>query len=316
MLAFTAALVVYAFWGVDWPQLGRLLAGGSYWVLAPFMACLAVYHWLAALRWRWILRPLGRYTTGQVFPAMMIGFGGNNLLPARLGEILRAVVFARQQGLTKSGVLMTLVVERVLDVAAIFAFYLAAVATISPFPQDIQAGAHTVAVLMAGVLAGLVWFAGWPHQVEALWNALAAWLPAGPREKGGALVHAMAQGLSSLTSPGLLAPMLFHSVVRWGFSGVMVMLSLQAFGQPIGFGAAMIVIAVSALAVSLPGPPGFFGVMQATFVFSLLPFGVARETALASSMLFLLGQWAPTTAVGLYYYLHYHLTLADAQVDT
>jgi len=298
-LAVAAGALVYAFWDVDFARLGAVLARGDYRLLLPFLACLFLFYVFTGLRWSAILRPIGRYSLAQVSPAMMIGFAGNNLLPARLGEIIRAIVFARQYGRSRAGVLTTLGLERLLDVFSILFFYFLAVLLIDPFPASIRLGSQVAAWGVAGVCAGLFGFVAFPRAVMGLWARVGAWLPEPLAARGARLLENVAQGLAALKSLPLLLAMLAWSVVKWLAAGGMVWLSLMAYGEPIGLGVSMIVVAVAALAVTLPTTPGFVGAMQAAFVFALVPFGVARETALAASILFVVAQWVPVTAVGV-----------------
>ncbi|MDH4224153.1 MAG: flippase-like domain-containing protein [Deltaproteobacteria bacterium] len=310
-LVVTVVLILYAFDEVDFNQLGSTLAGGNYWVLIPFELMLFVFFWFNAVRWAMILRPIGVYTPRRLFSSMMIGFGGNNLLPARLGEILRAFVFSKESGQPKSGVLVSLFVERLLDVLAIFMFYLASVAIVHPFPESIRMGSQVMAWVLGVIAAGIFLFLRYPQFFQALWLKFSRWLPHTLRDKGTSILEGVTAGLSSLKSPGLVTGMVGLSLLRWALSGGMVWLSLYAYGNPISLGVCMIVVAVSALAVSLPSVPGFFGVIQAAFVFSLVPFGVDKESALAASILFLLAQWGPVTVVGIAYFYASHMRVSD-----
>ena len=194
-VAVTAALVVYAFWDVDLAELGALLAGGDYRVLLPFEGLLILYFAFTALRWRRILAPLGRFRVAQVVPAMMIGFGGNNLLPAHLGEIVRAIVFAREQRCPRSAVLATLVLERLLDVFAILLLYSLAALAVRSFPEPVRAGfVVSSGVLGAAALAVLL-FLRFPGAFVRLWEALSRPLP----RRLGALGSRILQGAEAGT---------------------------------------------------------------------------------------------------------------------
>lgn len=296
--AITAAALAYALWGVDWARLGHLLQGADYRLLLPFEAFLVAFYGFNALRWAVILRPLGRFGLGRVTPAMMIGFAGNNVLPAHLGELVRAVVFARGAGLPASSVFMTLVVERLLDVLAILLLTLAAVLWVDPFPASLVLGAEVAAGVTAVAALAIAAFLRFPEPLAALWERLTAWLPWGLSARGAAVLRAAAGALAALKAPGLVAAMLAWSLLKWAACGAMVALSLRAFGAAVPFGVGLIVVAVIALAVTVPTAPGFFGAMQAAFVFALVPFGISQETALAASVLYLLAQWVPVTAVG------------------
>ena len=297
-LVITVLALVYALWGVDYPELGRLVSSADYRVLLPFAVFLVLFYLVTGLRWNLILRPLGRFSLRQTGPAMMIGFAGNNVLPAHLGELVRAVVFGRLFALPASGVLMTLIVERLLDVFAILFFYFLAVALIDPFPESIRLGAELIAGAMAAVCAVIVLFLRFPAVFVRLWEGLAHWLPVRVRRRGGQLLENAATALSALKSPGMLLVMLAYSLLKWLSSGAIVWLSLLAFDTRISLPVSMIVIAVSAVALTVPSAPGFFGSMQAAYVFALLPFGVSREIALAASVLALVFQWLTVTLFG------------------
>lgn len=314
-LAVTALMLLYALWGVDFPRLGRLLAGADYRLLLPFEGALVLFFAFTGLRWNLILRSQGRYSLRQSAPAMMIGFAGNNVLPAHLGELVRAVVFGRQFGVPATAVFMTLVVERLLDVLAILLFYFLAVLTIDPFPADIRLGAQVVGAVMAVACVGIVVFLRFPLAFVRVWERSSRWLPQAIQARGTALLHNAATGLATLKSPLLLAAMVGHSLLKWVSCGVMVWLALLAFGTHIPFSVSMIVIAVIALALTVPTAPGFVGTMQAAFVFALGPFGVPQESALAASVLYLVAQWLPVTAVGALCFAATGLRLREVRAE-
>ena len=312
-LAVTAALVVYAFWEVDIAQLLALLAEGSYWVLLPFEALLAVYLACTALRWQLILRPLGRYGIGQVVPAMMIGFGGNNLLPAHLGELVRAVVFASRFGCSRSAVLTTLVVERGFDVFAILVTYLLAVAAIEAVPDAISGGLWGSAAVLALLALAILAFLRFPAAFVALWQGMSRSLPVRLRELGLRTLRGAEAGVSGLRSPVTVGGMIAYSLVKWLASGAMIWLSLWGYGVAIDPPLTLVVVAVTAVAVTIPSVPGFFGVMQAAFVFALTPFGVTQEVALAASVFFLVAQWVPVTLAGVSFFIGGGLRLGQVR---
>jgi hypothetical protein len=105
--------------------------------------------------------------------------------------------------------------------------------------------------------------------------------------------------------PAALA-LLLYSLLRWFIAAAMAWLSVASYGVTLPAGLAMLVIGVTAVAVSMPSVPGFIGPVQAAFVFALTPFGVTQEVALAASILFLIGQWIPVTLTGALYFLSRH----------
>ncbi|HKI99164.1 MAG TPA: lysylphosphatidylglycerol synthase transmembrane domain-containing protein [bacterium] len=313
--AITALTLLYALWGVNFEKLGHLLAGADYRLVAPFLGFLFLFFLFTGLNWNLILRSQGRYRLRQTAPAMMIGFAGNNVLPAHLGELVRSVVFGRQQGLSASAVFMTLVVERLLDVFAILVYYFVAVLLIHPFPESIRVGAGATAAVIAVACVGIAVFLRFPRVFERLWERYSRPLPAALRTRGSHLLHNAVLGLSALKSPALLAAMVLHALAKWASCGGMVWLALLAFGTHVPWAVCMIVVAVFAVAVTLPTAPGFVGTAQAVFVFALGPFGVPQETALAASVLYLVAQWIPVTLVGAFCFATTGLHLREVRSE-
>ncbi|MDX1432161.1 MAG: lysylphosphatidylglycerol synthase transmembrane domain-containing protein [Gammaproteobacteria bacterium] len=298
VLLCTGGLLTYALWDVDLAALGELLASARYAMLAPFLVALTGFFWLKAWRWAMILAPLGRYRVREVTPAMMVGFAANNVLPAHLGELVRAVLFARRYRQGIAAVLVSQVLERLLDIAAVVALYLLAVAWVDEAPAVIRSSVWLVAVCAALGTAIVFALALAPGPMLATWRALARALPRWLRDKGDALLVSVVQALASVRSPLALLALLGNSVAQWTLMVVAVWLSLGAFGESVTPAVAAIVLAATVVAVTLPSAPGYVGAIQAAFVFALRPFGVSEEIAFAASVFFLVCQWIPVTALG------------------
>uniref|UniRef100_UPI0025FD15F4 lysylphosphatidylglycerol synthase transmembrane domain-containing protein n=1 Tax=Thiohalocapsa sp. TaxID=2497641 RepID=UPI0025FD15F4 len=294
----TAATLTYALWGVDLTALWHTLRGGNLWVLPPFLAVLAVFFASNAQRWGLTLRPFGRFSAKQLAPSMMIGFAANNVLPLRVGELIRAYLFAQDTGVAKSGVLMNLALERLLDLIGILVIYIAALSLLPGAPAAFRNSAWLAAAAVAGLALVLAAFVLAPRQIDALWRGVGTHLPAGLRERGSIYLTQFERGLSAMRTAGMAALLIGYSIGRWLLAVVLAWLAIYAYAGAIPLPVAMLTIGITAFAVALPSAPGFVGPMQAAFVFALAPFGIEQEAALAASLLFLLGHWIPVTAVG------------------
>ncbi|MEN8132021.1 MAG: lysylphosphatidylglycerol synthase transmembrane domain-containing protein [Pseudomonadota bacterium] len=314
-LVITALALVYALWDVDFQELSQLLSGGKYSVLAPFTVALILFYWFKALRWAVILRPLGRFSWIQVTPAMMIGFGGNNILPAHLGELIRTVVFSRHYYQPMSSIFTSLILERILDVIAILVIYLFAVLAIGKPPEALQTGAWIIAGVMCVVTFGILILLLRPSFIMTLWSKSTGWLSITLQLHGRKMLENAVLALSSLKSPWRLTLLIGYSILQWGIMSVMVWLSLQAFDAFIPPSVTIIVLTVISLAVTVPSAPGYVGAIQAAFVFALVPFGVKQEIAFAASVFFLVAQWIPVTTVGALCFIFTGLRVADVRQD-
>ena len=71
--------------------------------------------WMRAIRWKILLATEKNIPTKNVFFANMAGYLGNNILPARAGELIRAIYIGRENGISTSFALATGVIERLVD---------------------------------------------------------------------------------------------------------------------------------------------------------------------------------------------------------
>ncbi len=98
------------------------LKTANYWWLIPGIAVYFMGVWARAWRWHYLLRPVKSISTRTMFPIVAIGYMGNNIYPARAGELLRAVVLKRREDVPISASLATIIVERVFDGVVMLAF--------------------------------------------------------------------------------------------------------------------------------------------------------------------------------------------------
>ncbi|SVE09932.1 uncharacterized protein METZ01_LOCUS462786, partial [marine metagenome] len=80
--------------------------------------------WLRALRWRWLFKKENSPSTSSLYRAELIGYFGNNVLPLRLGELLRSYIVGKENHLSKSFVIGTVVLERLMDMIALISLAL------------------------------------------------------------------------------------------------------------------------------------------------------------------------------------------------
>jgi uncharacterized protein (TIRG00374 family) len=302
----TIGLLLYALRGVDLSTLRSTLLEGELWVIPPFLILLAFFFFANALRWTLILGPFGRFRVRQVAPSMMIGFAGNNLLPLRIGELIRTVIFAKESGCSRSGVLMTLVVERALDLAGILLVFVTGALFVGELPPGWGYGLAVALAGIAALITVLALLGRFPDVSLDLWRRLSPSLPTLVAERGETYLIELTRGLAALAKPSTAAALLAQSLVRWYIAAALVWLSLASYGVFASPGVAMLAVGITAAAVSLPSVPGFVGPVQAAFVFALTPFGIGQEVALAASILFLVGHWVPVTLTGALYFVSRH----------
>lgn len=306
-LGVSVALLAWVFRGVDVRAVGARLADTHWGWLGGSVAALLLSIWARAWRWRYLFAPGAR--PRRLFAAVMIGYTGNNLLPLRAGEVLRAYVVARH-GQPFWATLATLVVERVLDAIAV-GLMLAVLFLTLAVPRELEWAALVFLSADLVLLALLAALAAAPGRVVALARRLTGWWPAGACRVDRALDLVLG-GLAGIGTPRHLPPILAGSLVVWLLLAVSVWTAFRAARLDLPMAAAWAVLAFVGLGVSLPSSPGFAGVIQAAVVLALALFAVPQADALSFSLLLHGSQFLPVTLWGLALLLVEQVSLGEA----
>lgn len=303
-LAVSLVFLALAFRGVSFGKMLESFQNAQWsWSLPAFLGTLALSLWVRAYRWTVILQPLGDYKTKEAFPFLLIGLMGNNIYPAHLGEFLRAYAFARHKKLPFSTVFSTLVVERIFDLLAVLGFFYAGFFTLSDtqLPPEVSKAALGMASITLIAILGVLAFVVAPDKSLALSRFFLKILPEGLAAKLDELITSGVEGLKVVRSPLLLLNCLACSLVLWSLLGLLVVISLAAFGVQVKLAQAFFLQGLIAIAVTIPSSPGFFGVVQYAFSEGMALFRIDRSVSNAASWYYHLVQYVPVTLTGLYF---------------
>jgi uncharacterized protein (TIRG00374 family) len=293
--------LVIALWGIEWGQLREGFQQANYFTLPILLVLLFAVFWLKAIRWRLLLQPLRKFQTKEVVPPLMIGFMGNNLLPAHLGELIRIYVLGREFSLSKAAVFSSVVLERIFDTAVVLLFLVMSLFLVEELPSWVSTTIFFVSLLAGLIILFLAAYLFWTQRLIHATRRVFSFLPERFGRKLSETMEAGVLGLASMQSGGLVFWIVVTSILQWILMAAMVYVSLWSFGIHLPLVASFVIIGVSALGVSIPSAPGFFGIIQLSFWVILQGFGVDKGDAFASSIYFHLSNYIPVTLVGLYY---------------
>ena len=293
--------LVIALWGIEWGQLREGFQQANYFTLPILLGLLFAVYWLKAIRWRLLLQPLRKFQTKEVVPPLMIGFMGNNLLPAHLGELIRIYVLGREFSLSKAAVFSSVVLERIFDTAVVLLFLVLSLFLVEELPSWVSTTIFFVSILAGLIILFLAAYLFWTNRLIHATRRVFSFLPERFGRKLTETMEAGVLGLASMQSGGLVFGIVVTSILQWILMAGMVYVSLWSFGLHLPPLASVVIIEVSALGVSIPSAPGFFGIIQLSFWVILQGFGVDKGDAFASSIYFHLSNYIPVTLVGLYY---------------
>jgi uncharacterized protein (TIRG00374 family) len=299
-----------------WLALGRLNLGkfwqavqdADYWWILPGIAVFFVDVWVRAWRWHYLLRPIKAIKTRTMFPITCIGYMGNNIYPARAGEVLRAVVLKRREGVPISASLATVIVERIFDAVVMLAFVfvnlpeLAKLKGSSGFVGNIQQVALIGTGLFIGALVIFLLAAMFP-QVTARFGQwfIDRVLPKRLREQTSGIMHRFLEGLASLRSPFNVLMVFFTSVLIWLLETGKYWFVMHAFNFNVSFFALMLMNGIVNLATTIPSAPGYIGTFDAPGIAVLAAYGVDQATAAGYTIVLHIALWLPITLLGAYF---------------
>jgi len=234
-----------------------LLAIDLAWVAAA-MAAYGMALSLRTIRWWVILRPVARIRLHQVGAALLLGYGLNALIPARLGELMRADYCGRRYGLSRSTVFGTILIERFSDGVIVLCALMLGL-------SFIHTDDRTLAILHSFVVTGLAVFGVFGFLMLASGRAprLLRRFPFVAQK-----LTSLSESLALLRS-ATMVEVVSLSVVVWLADGTALWAILRACGAPLTFVPMLVVIGIVSLASLLPSPPGFIGTMQFSFALSV-----------------------------------------------
>jgi glycosyltransferase 2 family protein len=310
-IAISMVFVYIAVRGLNLGQVWGVMQTANYIWLIPSIAVYFVALWARAWRWHYLLRPLKKIPTNKMFPIVTIGYMGNNIFPYRAGELLRAVVLKKREGVPVSASLATIIVERVFDGVVMLAFVflnlreLSGLTGNSGFIGNIQSVAIYGAIAFIGALAVFLLAAMFPTRSEKIAGYLInRFFPERIREKSRDLTFRFLGGLESLRSPKEVLMIFVTSCVIWLLETGKYWLVMHAFPFRVSFFALMLMNGIVNLTTTLPSAPGYVGTFDAPGIALLVAYGVSQNIAAGYTAVLHAALWLPVTLVGLYFGRH------------
>jgi len=301
---------------VDLDEIRDALSQANYSFVVPAIALYFVAVFFRALRWRYLLSPLGSFSLGRLYPVVVIAYMANNVLPARLGELVRSYYLARRERVSASAALATVAVERVYDGVTLLAFG-AVSGLVLLLLGEFGGGSDispAIAIVLAtltglgflGALVLLTLLSTSPGVVEALDRWLGI-IPARIRPKARELYHTFVQGLSILNSPRRHLGLFVLSVPVWLLEAGVYLVISYSFGIDALFGSfwvlilvVLLVTATSNLATSVPTSIGGIGPFEVVAQQTLLALGVGGTLAVPYALVVhIVALWLPVNLLGL-----------------
>ncbi len=313
-LGGTVLFLALFFWQTDLREFLNAMREADYRWAALGVLLWFVAAWPRSLRWKIILRPLQPLPILVLYPILVIGYMANNLLPARLGELVRAYILGERYALSKAAVLGTVVVERVADGLTLVALMAVTGAFIG---LGSAVGLLAVAMAALFVVAFLVLVAAMTRRnaAERAIEALCRLLPGPWRDKVLQLADAFLDGLVALRSPWALLGVMATGGAAWALEAAMYFVVGHGFGIREGFATFMMLTGAANLAIAVPSSAGGVGPFEWASQQVMVGVGVATGVASAYAVALHGLLLVPVIVVGLGFLWLLQIPLGRAAVQ-
>ena len=311
-ILISVLLLYFLFKDIEFVKLWAVLKRANYLWLLPNIIIIIFSMYLRAFRWQAMLTPIKRVAFSNLIAATCIGFMANNILPLRLGELVRAYSLSSQdKEISKSSSMANIFVERmVFDLMALLAIFGLVLGFFGmPWDDQFQFGL-SVAVIAA--VAGLIFImimALKPKLASRLMLKYLPFLPDSIKVKIDDIVHKFSQGLEFLTNTKMTLSVAAQTIFIWALMGISNYFVFLAFGFDLPLSASYVLLVIVSVAILVPSSPGFVGVYHVGTVWTLTAYGIVREDALSFAIVLHATQYLTITLMGLYYLKKEHLTI-------
>ncbi len=296
-LAVSVGFLYLAFRNVALNELGAALGRVRPGWLALSVAVSFLLMVFRAWRWQLELLPLERIPLGRLWVVTAVAYLAINLLPARLGEVVRPWLLSRRSSVSFSNVVGNLVVEKTMDSVVLLIYILAGLLMVENLPGWVRSGAIVPAVFAVTlvVLVVLLWWRGEAFVDRWVLRVLPERFGAGLKRVLGAIIA----GMQVLPNPGLLLAVFLVSLALWFLPILSSYIMIRAFDFALPFSAAVVVFIFIGFGTALPNVPGMIGPYQYACVLALELFGVDKADALAYGLVLNAVQFLTIVVQGL-----------------
>ena len=319
LLGSAAFLGIMAVFFVDHEKVRGVLVSANYLYSVPSLLLYALALWFRTIRWRYLLNPISNGETRRaLFPVVVVGYMANNLIPVRIGELMRAYYLTLREGVSTMATFGTVALERASDVVALLLLVSIAVifgaiglqTTVGTIAEDVPGGVPTLAV--GSLFPFIVVFAAVayvvivsPLKIKGILAAMLAFLSPRLRVRIVRTAMNLLEGLTVVRTWRGLVKVIALSLPVWiSEIGMYYVIALGfdirgAFDGQLQFVAAIVAFAAAAnLAGVLPSSAGSWGPFDFFGAAALTALGIDAEIATAYALTVHVVLWGPVTIAG------------------
>jgi hypothetical protein len=308
-MAISLVCLLLVLWNVDFREVLTALQQANYVWLLPASLPYAGTLISKVVRWQLLFPDKYRGIRRQkLFSALMISYALNTIFPARLGELARAYVIGETEGLSKSLALSTIIVEKVLDILTLLLFLVLLLPFVA-LPPWIQRPAVFMLPVFVCLFIAILALTYQRQRTLGLASFLLKYVPVLDAERTLGSLDSALSGFDVLRSVRRNIYLWGWSLAVWATGALFILFIMFAFQINAPPSAAVLVLCVTSLGMTIPSSPGYIGVYHWLVVSALLIYGVDRELALSLAFALHALTFLPLTLLGIFYMMRENYSL-------
>lgn len=261
-IILTVVFLYIAFYNVDFGEVLKIVSHANLFWVFIFVLVTMIGHYFRAVRWKYILNSVKSNTSMKnLFGALMVGYGVNCVTP-KLGEVTRAVLIGKWEGLSRSSMFGTVILERIIDIISmggsiIIALFMTSVSLSDKFPWLISSlyimgGIIVLAILILSLILKS------REKFSEIIIRIVGKVSHKLAQRLAYIFTMLAEGFASLKGVKNYFWTIFWTVAiiviyAFGSYAGLLMLDMQKF-QPVTFAMGWIIMSISAIGVIIPTP--------------------------------------------------------------
>lgn len=308
-----AVLFYLLFRKLDFELFEKYLAeGNKLLILLGVLAYLSSFA-VRAMRWKVLLKHIGSFKIRELAPVIVAGYAVNNVLPVRIGEIVRAAIAGKLFKISIPATFASVFVERIFDGLTI-ALILSVTIFFYPFQENMKTLAWGASLFFAllFLFALVSAFSSKPLEFVRFLRGKS------PDFLGFFFDFAekFLKGAASLDSWKKIVATFSLSLCVWAFELAVYLLISAAFGVKIPFVGCLVMLCAANLGMLAAPTPAGLGIFQGAIVFALESFDVPYEQRMAVALILHATQIVPTTIIGFIWIWMKNLKIGKIESET
>lgn len=304
-IAASALLMTFLFRNLETEQLLAVLKDMNLLLIVLAVFSTFANYFFRAVRWKYLLAPIFSAGLGNLYSSTIIGYMANNILPARLGEIVRAYILARKERVSLTPVLASLVIDRLCDGFMVLLMLLAALWLVH-FPSvmltpidSIRAGGIVAFLVYTIIIIVLILLKFHTTSLLVILKTALRPMSQSLSEKTVHYVESFISGIPANFSGVHIVGILFTSLLTWFFAVLPIHLVLRSVDITFPFTVSIFIMVLIAFAALLPAAPGSIGTFHYACYKGLTIFYIPEGKALGIALVIHAIGFFPVVLAGL-----------------